>query len=216
MNASPQVNLSGITPGSRPLFHTRAEIALLKDSCVKAGFGVLKAGTVLATCVVDELMTPNPTDAGSATLDVARARLTATATGTTLVVTEADGAKFRVGDSAILNNNSPVYQDLGLITAIATADGLTTLTVTETVSGTFTTAANAAVSHKTAAASPFYAASCFLDKDLDAGTSATEQPAPTSICFGNAILYTASLTGMSAKAVTDLGASQHGVHTIIK
>jgi len=218
MNDSPQVVRSGITPGIKPLFHSRREIALLKDTCVKPGFGILKQGTVLAASVADELMTPNPIDAGTAALDIARVRIAADAvtTESTVTISEADAAKFRVGDSIVINNSTPIYEDLGAITAIsAPSSGIVTVTFTTALaSGDLTTALHASISHKTAAASPFYKASCVLDKDVDSGASSTDQPAPTSVVFGNAMLYTVWLIGMSAKAITDLGAKQHGVHTM--
>jgi hypothetical protein len=221
MNEAPGIERTGYTPGLPPLFHSRAEIALIKDKSAHAGFGYLKRGRVMATTVADELVVPVPVDSGSVdAIDAARSRLVVDAgdTDTTVTVSEADAAKFRVGDEVVLNNLTPVYQDLGAITKIAApANGQVVITVTNAVSGALmTVASRSALSHKTAAASPFYAASCVLDKDINTGTAGTDNAVPVSVVFGNCILYTAFLTGMSAKSLTDLGAIQDGVHTIIK
>lgn len=220
LNDAPQQVVGGQTPGIRPLFHSRRDIALIKDTCIKPGFGLLRAGTILSASVTDGLMVPNPEDGGTGDIDAARPRLLANAVDTesTVVVSEADAAKFRVGDDVVINNNVPAYQDLGPITAIAAAvNGQVTITVTNSISGaTFTTANNAAISHKTAATTPFYAAACLLDRDVNTGTAANDPEAPTSVVFGNAMVYTVNLFRLSAKAITDLGAVQHGIHTILK
>ena len=219
-NEAPGLVRGGQHPGIRPLFHSRREIALIKDKSFQAGFGVVKLGRVLAT-TTGGLVVPNPKDDGSVdAVDPARARLLANAVDTesTVLVSEADAAKFRVGQDVVLNNLTPAYQDLGAITAIGSAvNGQVTITVTNAISGAVFTAANrAALSHKTAAASPFYKASCILDKDVDTGEGDAWAPAvPVSVVFRNAMLYSVWLDGLSEQAIIDLGASQDGVHTII-
>jgi len=218
-NEAPGMVRGGMSPGIRPLFHSRREIALIKDKSALAGFGVIKNGTVMATTTATDSVVPVPVDDGSVNaVDVARVRVVVDAadTATTLTISEADAAKFSVGDAIVINNLTPVYDDLGSITAIgAPANGQVVVTVDGQVDGAvFTVANRSAISHKTAANSPFYAASCLLDKDIDTGETAGEQPVPCSVVFKNAMVYTAYLTGMSAKSITDLGAIQDGVHTI--
>lgn len=219
-NEAPGLARGGQTPGIRPLFHSRREIALIKDKSIVPGFGLVRAGTVLGT-TTDGLVVPSPKDNGSVdAVDAARARLLVNgASGAaTLILSEADAAKFRVGQEVVVSNLTPAYQDLGAITAISAAvNGQVTITFTTAfASAVFTTANRAALSHKTAAATPFYASSCIIDKDVDTGVgSATAAAVPVSVVFRNAMLYTVWLQGLSAKAITDLGATQDGVHTII-
>lgn len=218
-NEAPGLTRGGMSPGIRPLFHSRREIALIKDKSAAAGFGVVKNGTVMATTTATGNIVPVPVDDGSVdAVDIARVRLVADAsdTATTVTIAEADAVKFVVGDAIVVNNLTPAYDDLGLITDIAApSNGQVVITVDGQVDGVvFTVANRAAISHKTADTTPFYAASCLLDKDVDTGEVAGEQPVPVSVVFKNAIVYTAYLTGMSAKSLTDLGAIQDGVHTI--
>ena len=219
-NEAPGLVRGGQHPGIRPLFHSRREIALIKDKSLLPGFGVLNAGTVLGTAI-DGSVVPSPQDDGSVdAVDAARARLLAdvASSDTTLLLSEADAAKFRVGQDVVINNLTPEYEDLGAITAIsAPVNGQVTITFTNAISAAvFTTANRAALSHKTAASTPFYASSCILDKDVDTGVeSSTAAAVPVSVVFRNAMLYSVWLSGMSAKAITDLGATQDGVHTII-
>ncbi len=221
-NEAPGLVRSGISPGIRPLFHSRREIALIKDKSAAAGYGVLKQGYVLGVTTDDSRVVPIPVDDGSVdAVDIARSRLVVNATdsGTTVTVSEADGAKFRVGDNVALSNLTPAYDDLGAITAIAAAvNGQVVITVDGSVTGAvFTTANRAALYQVTDASTPFYKAACILDKDIDTGSGGIDDAAvPTSVVFGNCMLYTVYLTGMSAESIADLGAIQDGVHTIIK
>ena len=219
LNEAPGLVRSGMSPGIRPLFHSRREIALIKDKSANAGFGLLKQGYVMATTVVGSQVTPVPLDDGSVdVVDIARSRLVVSyvSDATDIIVSEADAAKFQVGDSVILSNLTPVYADVGPITAISAAvNGQVTIAITTAATTAVQTTGNrAALSHKTAAATPFYAASCLLDKDIDTGTDAGLAPVPTSVVFKNAMVYSVYLTGMSAKSLTDLGAIEDGVHTI--
>lgn len=220
-NEAPGLTRGGMTPGIRPLFHSRREIALIKDKSALAGYGVLNQGTVMGITTADSQVVPIPLDTGSVNaVDPARARLVVNyaSAATAIVISEADAAKFRVGDSVVLSNLTPAYADMGPITAIGAAvNGQVTITVTTGAAVAVHTVANrAALSHKTAAGTPFYKASCVLDKDIDTGVVADLASVPCSVVFGNCILYSVYLKGMSAKSITDLGAIQDGVHTIIK
>lgn len=220
-NEAPGLVRGGISPGIRPLFHSRREIALIKDKSAAAGYGLLTQGYVLGTTIDDSRVVPIPLDTGAgAATDIARSLLTAdtSAADTAVSVSVADAAKYRVGDHIALSNKTPAYDDLGLITAIAApASGAVVITVAGAVAGAvFTVANDAAIVHATSAASPFYKASCVLDKDVDTGAAASDAAVPVSVVFGNCILYSVYLKGMSAASITNLGAIQDGVHTIIK
>lgn len=221
-NEAPGLVRGGMSPGIRPLFHSRREIALIKDKSAVAGYGLIGQGCVMGTTTDDSRVVPIPVDNGSVdAVDIARSRLLVDAVDTqaVVVVSEADAAKFRVGDNVALSNLTPAYDDLGAITAIAAAvNGQVTITVSGAVAGIiFTTANRAALFQVTKATTPFYKASCVLDKDIDTGVGGiTDAAVPVSVVFGNCMLYTVYLKGMSAESLVDLGAIQDGVHTIIK
>jgi len=217
-NEAPGLVRGGMSQGLRPLFHSRREIALIKDKSLTNGFGLLKQGYVLGT-TADSRVTPIPVDDGSVdAVDIARTRLVVNAadSASVVVVAEAEACRFAVGDTVALSNMTPAYDDLGTITAIAApANGQVSITVDGAVDGAiFTTANRAALCHKTDAASPFYKASCLLDKDVDTGVTSDTADVPCSVVFKNAMVYSVYLTGMSAKSLTDLGAIEDGVHTI--
>lgn len=217
-NEAPGLVRGGMSPGIRPLFHSRREIALIKDKSAINGYGLLNAGRVLGT-TPDGTVVPVPVDDGSVdAVDIARTRLVVDAAdaATTVVVAEGDACRFAVGDEIVINNLTPAYDELGSITAISdAANGQVTITVDGAVDGAvFTTANRAAISHKTDATTPFYKASCLLDKDINTGTTAGCAAVPCSVVFKNAMVYSVYLTGMSAKSLTDLGAIEDGVHTI--
>ncbi len=113
-------------------------------------------------------------------------------------------------------------EDLGAITAIdRTAVNGTqakiTFTTAITTYANFSTTYFANVYVKGGdAATPFTKAECILDADIDTGTGENAVGALTSVVLSNAVLYTASLIGLDAAAITDLGAVTNGRFTILK
>jgi len=206
-NEAPGLDRGAYSPGIPPLFHSRREIALIKDKSFKAGFGYVKAGQIVGV-TLDDFVVPY----GVTVPLVANAANASSV----VVVSEADAARFAVGDTLAVSEDSTV-DDLGAVISIVVAGGQATITVDGTVgSADFTTANNAAVFHKTSATTPFVAAGCILDKDINTGTEAGLSEVPVSVVFGNCMLYKVFVTGIDAAALTALNAIEDGRHLIVK
>jgi len=224
--STPQVNHGGETPGQKRLFYSLREIALIKDKHVLGGFGVLRAGQVMAVEPVSGDLVPYAATTTPAHKTVMPARVYAVAdvpdTGTVVYVPKGDGYKFVVGQSLILvndNSGTAVVHDGGAITEIDvdTYPHMDKITFTTAVAvATFTVARFTNVYIKTGTSSPFSTAKYILDKDIFTGVGATAKGAETSVVISNAMLYTASLLNMDTAAITAMSAVADGMHTILK
>lgn len=224
--STPQVNHGGETPGQKRLFYSVRDIALIKDKYVLPGFGVLKAGQMMAVEPVSGDLVPYVATTTPAHKDVQAGNAFAVAdqaNGTNIVyVAKGQGSKFKVGQSLILvndNSGTPVVHDGGAITAIDITtfphmDKITFTTVTAVA--TFTVARFTNVYTKTDSTTPFTKAVYVLDKDIFTGEGPDAKGAQTSVVISNAILYTASLINFDTAAATDMGSVTDGSHTIFK
>lgn len=217
----PQMNRVPEGPGIKPLFHSVRDIALILDKTVKAGYGVLRAGTVMSICSITGNLYPYPETLVTSNNTNAKAYLVADATAsTTVYVGIEDSYKFQVGDELIIGGDS--FEDLGAIVSIdrTAVNGTQAAIVVTTAVSTIedmTTAKYANVFVKSAGAStPFSEAAVILDADIDTGTGEFAVGALTSVVLSNAILYTASLIGLDAAAIEDLGSVDNGRFTILK
>ena len=326
----PQHNRSPEGPGIRPLFHSQRDIALILDKTVKPGYGVIKAGTVMAVCSATGNLVPYPETLAGANNTNAKAYLTANP-GSSAVVCNVgieDSYKFQVGDSLIMDGSgagvaeiqsaaaatpwatSSVYTltwgttvlaatqgDTQTLAGIVTVfQGLTeyaaapftvtagtnALTITWKIPGavamvatldkddggaadasvttpgedyqqgalaaedlgaivsidrtavnstqaqiTFTTAITNYANFTSTyfgnvyvkggdTSTPFSEAACIIDADIDTGKGEYAIGALTSMVLSNAVLYTASLLGLDAAAIVDLGSVDNGRFTILK
>jgi len=214
--------IRGFESDYKKLFHRGQETALRVEVTIPAGYGVLEAGTVLSKNVsaagnVNKyvpycLTTPAP---GDTNLGKAGAFLVQDASGTTLYVTMDDSYKFVVGDDIILldsDTKTTSAENLGAITGIdrTTHAHMAIITVTGTVSGTFTVA-NGAIIHVECGAdntNGYSDAAGILEKSVDCGTGEYAKGALASMILpnGGAVLYEGLLINMDAAAKTDLGA----------
>jgi hypothetical protein len=218
MNRGPEL------PGYKRLYYSIRDVALILDKTVQAGFGVLKAGTILAE---------NLSAGGSAGLlvpyaptlftlgDVGRAfALANVASGVAVInVTMEDSYKFVVGDDLIIANNTPEYGNGGAIISIdrTTYSHFAVITFTAGIVTANNTVAKACCCYVEAgAAGQLSAAKYILDKDIDTGIGENAKGANTPVLVSNAILYTNSLVNFDAAAATDLGTVDDGQFTILK
>lgn len=214
--STPQMNQSGLTPAPKALFHSLREIALIKDKTIKPGFGLVRAGTVMATDVVDGDLVPcAPTTV--ALTDTQRVFLTQTVTAAAIVfVPLAQSYRFAVGDEVIVATDVPAYTDGGAITGI---DRTTYPNVAEI---TFTNVATAAVGdlahiyHAGGTSGKYSDATFICDQDVFTGEGEDAKGANTSVVISNALLYLTALVGYDAAAATALGTSTDGAHVILK
>jgi len=99
----PQMNRGPETPGSKALFHSVRDIALVIDKTVQAGYGVLKLGNILAKNTATGNLVPYITDDYTDS-NVGRSYITndISDSADTCYLTKPDSYKFQVGDSLIL------------------------------------------------------------------------------------------------------------------
>ncbi len=224
--STPQLNRGPEGPGYKALYHSIREIALIMDKTVQAGYGVLRAGTIMAenisalTTGGKGLLVPCATtlfDVG----DVGRAfALVDVGSGVDVInVTMEDSYKFKVGDDLILANNTPEYGDGGAIISIdrTTKPHYAIITFTTGIVTANNTVAKALCCYVEAgAAGKLSTAKYILDKDIDTGAGEIAQGAITPVLISNAILYTNSLVNFDAAAATALGTVDDGRFTILK
>ena len=228
----PQQNGGAQSPGSRALFHSVRDIALILDKTVKAGYGVLKAGTLMGVVTGEtdaddygKLVPYAMTNASAAQNGGnAKAYLTQdfTSTGTTSYVTNEDSYKFTLGDHIVHGYTGGTSVATGAeITAIARSSltGIATITHTAITSVNLTVA-NAAFVHakQSDASAPFSKAVYVLDKDIDTGVGEDAKGAVSSVVVSNAVIYKAVIDGINGESAgyTDLGAVTDGRFVILK
>ena len=216
----PQINRSGITPGTKALFHSVRDIALIIDKTCKAGYGYLKAGTVMAINSADLDLVPYPEAAFATNLVNAKVWLVADTgiTATTLQILNEETYKMALGDSLVIVDDTTAAEDLGAITDIALGDnGIAIVTFTTAIGGVaFTVANTASIVCKSDTSAGFTKAIYILDQDINTGTGADALGANTSVVISNAVLYSAPMLNLDAAAITDLGVVTDGRFAIVK
>jgi hypothetical protein len=219
--------IRGYESDYKKLFHRGAESALRVEVTIPAGYGVLEAGIVLAKNVSAAgnvskyvpycIATPAP---GDTNLAKAGAFLVQDGSSTTLYVTMEDSYKFIIGDDVIIlddTTNTTTAVNLGAITGIdrTTHAHMAIITVTSSVSGSFTVA-NGAIIHVECGAdnvNGWSDAAGILEKSVDCGVGVDAKGALASMILPNAgcVLYAGMLINADAVAKTDLGATAlHG------
>jgi hypothetical protein len=202
--------------------------ALRTDVTIQAGYGLLKAGTILAKNLSaagnkGKYVPYNPTTFTGAENHPGRAYLVSNS-GTTdsfVYVSMNDSYKFAVGDDLIINDNTTAAENRGAITAIdrTTYPHMAKITFTTAIGGTaFTTARFAYVCVEAGDSSNnYYDAVGILEKSVETGTGSNAKGAVVDVIFGNALLYTGMLINLDAAALTDIsGASVAGQYTMIR
>ena len=144
----PQHNRVPFGPGIKPLFHSVRDIALILDKTVKAGYGVIKSGTVMAVCSITGNLYPYPETLAGSNNTNAKAYLTANPGDGAVFcnVGIEDSYKFQVGDELIMDGSGAgvaEVQEIAILdAAVTTADVFTlvigTTTLTATIGATAT------------------------------------------------------------------------------
>lgn len=211
-----QFNTGGMVPGVKALFHSPREIALIKDKTIKPGFGVVKAGTVMAVDTLSGDLVPCANTLVTQA-DAGRVYLAGSVTAAAIVLVPlAQSYRFAVGDVVVIGDNVPAYTDGGAITAIdrETYPGLAEITFTNNATATMANEAN--IYHKAGAAGKYSDAVWINDQDVFTGDDAQAAGANTSVVISNAVLYLNALIGYDAAAATALGGVTDGAHVILK
>lgn len=210
------------------LFYSSPVNALMRDVSIQAGYGVLRAGTPLALNVsaagnVGKYVPYAQTTPDSSADEQKSAFLVQDASGTTLYVTMDDSYKFSVGDDIIIydaNTKTTSAENLGAITAIdrTTYKHMAVITVTVSVSGSFTIAQSAAIHVECGADNTNGYSDCagILANTVDTGTGEKAKGAVAPMVLSNAILYEGCCEGLDAAAKTDISATSNGNLLVIK
>lgn len=211
------------------IFYSSPNQALQKEVTLAPGYGIIRAGTALAKNVSasgnKNLYVPYcPTTPSSADPNQkGNAFLVQNAAGSDLYVTMEDSYKFEVGDDVILydsDTKTTAAENMGAITAIdrTTYLHMAKITVTATVSGTFTVANSAAIHVECGADNTNGYSDCagILGSTVDTGSGENSQGAVASIILSNCILYEGLLANVDAAAKTDISASSNGNLLVIK
>lgn len=225
----PQMNRQPEVAGSRPLFHSVRDIALILDKTLQGGYGVLKSGTILAEGTISGLLVPYVLDDHDSTLIGSAVSFVVAdvSNGTHVVsVTLSDSYKYQVADHLIIVRNtggSPAveYTDMGAIASIdrTTYPHLAVITATANVGNANYTVANATgIFVEAGTGTKKSVAKYILDKDVDTGEGeyADAYGANASVVMSNAVLYQAMLTGYDSTALSNLGATLDGRFLILK
>ena len=213
----PQMNRYPEGPGIKALFHSVRDIALILDKTVSAGYGYLKAGTVMAINISTGgaggygKLVPFVPLSGDVVLggvsSIGISPVVLNSITDHVYVSLEDSYKYEVGDFLWADNDS----DEGPISGGVISDiDRTTSTLYADITVASLTAANVTVAKKAyvytmAGASGNNEAAYILDKDVDTGVGEEALGALTSVVVSNCILYKNSLYNLTAAAQTDLG-----------
>jgi len=213
------------------LYVSKSEASLKLKGTIQAGYGVLKAGQLMARNTsaaggAGKYVPYNPTENTGTEVAAGRAYLVAN-TGTTdkyVHVTIADSYKFEVGDDLVISDTSLTTtssENLGAITEIdrTTYTSYAVVTATEDIGGVaFITSEFAYVNVEAGADNANTWSDCVgvLEIDVDTGTGSTASGALAPIIVSNAILYNGMITGTDDAAETDISATVVGNNYIIK
>ena len=211
----------------KALFKSDPNAAIIPGITIMAGYGVLRAGTIMAKNLsaagdAGKFVPYNLTTFDGTEVSPGRAYLVADAdnSGESVNVTINDSYKFTVGDDLILNSSGAAAENLGAITAIdnTTYASYAVITATTTISSASHTTANTAyVCVEAGDSSNNYSdAIGILSESVDTGTGLNSQGAVAGIIASNAEVYQGLLTGLDAAAIVDLSATSWGQTLVVK
>jgi hypothetical protein len=212
----PQMNRYPESAGIKPIFHSQRDIALIIDKTIQAGYGYLKAGTVMAVNGsddggVNDLVPYVPISTSVVLGEVSAigvAPIVVDCTSGHVFVSINDAYKFQEGDDLYLDNDSDegptaaaAITDIDVTTSTLYAD----ITTTAFSHGNYTVAKKSYAYVKTYASSPYTVAKYVLDSDVDTGLGELAVGALAPVVVSNAVLYKGNLINLTAEAITALG-----------
>jgi len=224
---------AGESFGSAALYWSKPENAVLIPKTIAPGYGVLRAGTIMAkitTATRKDMLVPyvpstdpTRTDPG-ALLGKSMLVVDYASAATVCYVTIQDSYKFTVGDDLMLMRNnaaSPEYHAGGAISAIdlTTDPSRAKITFTTGVANANFTVANKVCAYVASGTSTKFNLGVYvLDQDVNTGVGADAVGAGASVIMGNAALMLPVVTAgnYDAQAKTDLGAVEDGVILYLK
>ena len=212
------------------LYQSKSEASLKLKGTMQAGYGVLKAGQLMARNLsaaggVGKYVPYNPTLITGAEVAPGRAYLVSNTHATTPVVnvTIEDSYKFEVGDELCIADSSLDLTDAENLGAIITIDRTTytsyaVITATTNIGGVAFNASEYAYVCVEAGTDANGYSDCVgvLEISVDTGTGSTAAGALAPVIVSNAILYNGMIVGNDAAARTDIGATVVGNNFILK
>lgn len=218
--------LHGVQEDYKRLYYSDHMAALRVPVTLQAGYGLVKAGTLMAKNLsaagnISKLI-PYGATTFPADIDAARAYLVANS-GTAdkfVYVAMNDSYKFLVGDDLIINDNTTPAENVGAITAIdrTSENHRAKITFTTAIGGTaFTTARYAHVLVEAGTSANNYSdAVGILESSKDTGLGVNSAGAVGVLILGNCVLYAGMLTNADSAAKTDISASSFGQYLYIR
>lgn len=214
----------------RRIFYSDPNLAFTHAITIPAGYGVIKAGTVMGI-ITESTNRKNyyvpyvfaDTTGLIAALSEDNARglafLVADQGGasTDAYVTMDDSYKFAVADHVQAQDSDYATQtDCGAITAIdrTTYLHMAVIAVTNTI-GVLQASKGASISIQTAAASPYVAGGGILMAAVDTGIGENAKGGQGVLVIKNAMLYKDNLYCYNADSLTDLSGSEDGKYLIV-
>lgn len=224
--SAPQIVRNPEGAGLKRLFYSESDLALRKDKTCSAGYGLLKAGTVMAVNISAAgnkgQLVPYVPVYGSITFGgvsaIGIAPLVQDGVSGSFKVSIEDSYKFAVGDDIVCGNTAGDYLvNNGAISAIdRTTDARWAVITAQAYTATNVTVAKGSYVFVEAGTTPFSLAKFILDADVDTGTGDGAAGALAPVIISNAILYTNSLVNLTTEAKASLATVDDGQHTILK
>lgn len=203
--STPQVNRYPEGPGIKRLFHSEREIALIIDKTIRAGFGYLDAGTVLAKDENDFCVPYVPETVEAGAVSAIGTIQILNVSDATVHIPKGQTGKIVVGD--VLKKVGDEYETEITVAALGQAANYDWITVDEYSDlevGDFLMIDGADT------------AVYLLDQDVDTGNDSDAMGGQASVVLSNATLYKNSLVNLDPGAITDLGGIVDGQFYILK
>lgn len=218
--------VNGVQTDYKKVFYSDYEDALILPVTVQAGYGTLKAGTVMAENLSaagndGKVLPYNPTTYTGAEVHPGRAYLVGNlASGETSgEVTIDDSYKFAVGDDIIINSSEVAAANGGAIVSIdrTTYTNRAVIAFTTAITNGAPIADDAYACVEAGDNSNGYSdAVGILAQTVETGTGVNSKGGNAGLIISNAILYEGMLTNLDAAAKTDLVTSSRGQYLIMK
>lgn len=204
------------------LYKSPREIALILDKTLRAGYGVLEIGTVLA---IDEnnnnQLVPYTPDSISTT-DVSRVFLLNDCdTADNFYVDMRESYKLAVGDNIVLTDSDGAYETEEIDAIDRTSsDVKAKITLTAATAGTFEISKDANCyieASDDGDSNKCSTAAYILDMEVDTGAGARAEGGLGSVLVpaGNAIIYKDALPNIDSTAETSLGLTEDGAYYLV-
>jgi hypothetical protein len=183
--------------------------AFLETAKLKAGYGQVPAGTILAETASGEFVPYVKTTYSADDIAITTVLVDVGSGDDACYIPNDEAAKYVVGDLLILAKGT-TYHECGAITAIAEEAGRTKITFTTVTGAAFAVADSTNIYVKSGAAGKFSDAAYIMDRSADTGVDTVgvgdARGGSASIIIKHAALVEAAIWNMDTAAKTALGA----------